>query len=92
MSKRREPAKREGEVWINDDQPTSWSIVLIVKSEDCFQAVGETTPVKVAARHTLLILDAGHESRYNPGDVDAWYEYTDEIPWDESYGYMRRIA
>lgn len=73
---------RESQTWINDDQPTSWSVVLVVGTV-CYAG---------GAIHKVLVLAAGRQSGYKPGDVEHWPEHGDERAWDDGYGYMRRVA
>lgn len=73
---------RTGQAFVNDDQPSSWSVVLVLGS--VFHAG--------AAIHKVLVTEAGPRSGYEPGDVEHWPEHLDERAWDDGYGYMRRIA
>lgn len=70
---------RAGQVWLNDDQPTSWSVALVLASG--------------RGGHSILILDAGAESGYSPGDVGFWEEHSD-FDWDRvgENGCMTRLA
>lgn len=80
-------SSREGEVWINDDQPSCWVILLVVRSESCYHH-----GTCVGMQHHVLILETGGQSGYKPGDVDRWYEHNDEPPWSDGFAYMRRVA
>jgi len=75
---------RAGQVWLNDDQPTSWSLVLVLQTE----AFGDTI------EHRVAVLDAGRESGYEPGDTPTFEELpTEGFEWDTpgENGCMRRV-
>lgn len=76
---------RTGQTWLNDDQPTSWSLVLVVGSHE------SDTPGFWC--HSVLILDCGSESGYRLGKRDVWTEdIKEDLSWDADYGVMRRIT